>query len=751
MPEKVQEFKEALKRKAIKLEDLLNMSSEERTNLLREYAGENAKDVNLLFEQKLILKNRLQGIKNAISKLAGLGRYEPAKRAMLEEAQAEFLSRQKERLFSPKENESYLNTLVDKITGTHITRGEARKIFDLSSKISEARESFDYKTEKWNSGEAKRQFISNRAAMDMYMDWLKGERFSVREMLKDYGRELSTVWKENKPEAVVKAIIDTAYTTSKTLLNVVANWDNSFLWRQGAITLIKSPSVWWNMVTKSFTDIGKTLGGDKMATYLLKAELESRPNGMNGNYDLATLFPKFEEETPVKLAERAPVLGRFFRAGDVAFENSAMRARAGLFDMMLDIYKETGKKADDVLIKDLGNVVNAITARGKVGRIGASKPVELLMWAPRMLKADWDILTGHTFGAGLKTNFAKVQAVKTIINVTIATAATVAIAKAMGAEVETDPTSSDYLQIKKNDTRIRIPFPRGAIQIVTLMARLATGRTKSTITGISTPLNSGKFGSKTYWDVGIDFLTNKTNPPARAIIDWMKGRDFSGEKPTLKSTLFGFLPISVQNFIDLKDQDSVAALGAFLDVFGISSSTYKYEDDWNQNPTKEQQQLKEKFGQEKFDELNKRYNEMVGDKLKDFKERMKTDEKLKNMSPDEQLDEVAKIKDEIKDQIFWENKFFYQREDDPKGERVKRQEKAFDLYNSLKGLNDAKAQEKIDDLYRKEGKEEATKIMEYVKNWDENKSEKPFLGDVGGAERPGKVVQIGRASCRERV
>ena len=168
-------------------------------------------------------------------------------------------------------------------------------------------------------------------------------------------------------------------------------------------------------------------------------------------------------------------------------------SRADLFDMMLKIYEATGQEASKLVIQDLGTVVNAITARGKVGEIGTSKIVQLTLWAPRMLKADWDILTAHTFGIGLETNFARKQAAKTIFNVVLATGAILAIAAAMGADVETDPRSSDFLTIKIGNTRFRVPFTRGMTQIVTLIARIITQETKSTATGIdrkSTRLNS---------------------------------------------------------------------------------------------------------------------------------------------------------------------------------------------------------------------------------------------------------------------
>jgi len=575
MPEKIQAFKEAIKNKDISLSDLMFVESAERIKILEEYAGKDAETMSALFEQKLVLKNKMLGLKNLVSKLGEIGRYDPAKKIEIKEALDDFKAKQAERIFNPKEDEVFYAGLAEKILGTEVSREEAQAIFAMSAKGDQLKENhLNSKTLEWSSEEKRMDWVINDAMRNKYIDDLNTGSF------KGYVKEVQNMWDENKPGTIATVLGDSANKINQTLINAVASWDNSFIGRQGAITLVKSPKIWWNMAEKSFKDIKKTLRGSDLQVYLARSEAMSRPNGINGNYEVAKLFPKTEEETPTKTLEYIPVIGKGFKVFDVAFQTSAIRARADLFDMMIDISEKTNEKIDDVLIKDLGSVVNAITARGKVGRIGASGPVQLLMWAPRMLKADWDVLTVHTFGAGLKTNFARKQSAKTITNVVIATAAVAAIASAMGADVEKDPRSSDFLQIKKGNTRIRIPFTRGMTQIVTLFARAAMGlagkpAVKSTTTGELTKLNSGKYGSKTVWDVGLDFLVNKTTPPARIVIDQFRGRNFQWEKPTTKSVGFSLLPISVQNFIELKDEaTTMSVFGAFADLFGISSNTY---------------------------------------------------------------------------------------------------------------------------------------------------------------------------------
>ena len=96
--DRVDAFKRALRDKTLKMSDLFNMETGARTELLAKYVGkEDAKTVNLLFEEKLILKNQLQGINNWASKVGEIGRYDPAKKVELDRLMSEFRARQQER------------------------------------------------------------------------------------------------------------------------------------------------------------------------------------------------------------------------------------------------------------------------------------------------------------------------------------------------------------------------------------------------------------------------------------------------------------------------------------------------------------------------------------------------------------------------------------------------------------------------------------------------------------------------------
>ena len=578
--EKVNEFKKALKNKKINIADLINMTSEERTKLLSKFAGDNAKDVNTLFEQKLILKNRLQGIKNWASKIGEIGRYDPAKKANLDKLMNEYKARQQERMFNPQENEAFLSDLVEEKFGTRISKEEAKNVFDLTAKAEELKQNFDGK--EWTSEEDRFTYGASKVTLENYIEDLKTGNFSLKNLSKERISQFKQTWATNKPKAVTDLLTDSIKAISDNSISLVASVDNSFLGRQGLKTLMTHPSVWWSGAKNSFGDFAKTLGG-KETMDALNADIYSRPNFINGNYETAKIFATFEEQFPSLLPERVPVLGKVFKASDVAFRGSALRMRTGLFDLLTKQMEENGVDiTDPYQLKSIGTVINSLTARGQWGKRGEMGGVRLVLWAPRMIKGNIDVLTAHT-GQDI-SSFARKQAGINLLKIITETALFMMIANALRPKsIEYDPRSSDFGKLKIGDTRF--DFTGGAGSLVTLAARLITNSTKNPTTGEIKQYGSG-FGQASRFDILIDFLSNKTTPFARRIVDRLRGRTYEFEKPRLLKPYVGSeiysltTPIAIQNFVELKDDASADRVaGAIADVIGIS--TYSFDKKYN--------------------------------------------------------------------------------------------------------------------------------------------------------------------------
>jgi hypothetical protein len=358
-------------------------------------------------------------------------------------------------------------------------------------------------------------------------------------------------------------------------------------------TLKNHPSVWFPMAMKSFSDIFKTLvtkHGGKNVRNALMAEVYSRENYRNGNYEKAKLIPKNEEQYPTSLPERLPFyIGRVFKASENAFLNSAIRARVNTFDLLYRLAKENGTVIDASWVKDAGKIINSLTSRGDIGVAGRGGVIQLLFWAPKMIKGHWDVMTMHTGGYGLDTPWGRREAAKNLMRTILTTATVAAIANAIKpGTVELDPRSTDFMRIKVGNTRFDITG--GAGSLVTLVSRAIPTyaawdkqwkfRTK-TAEGRLMPLNTGQYGSKTVLDVGFDFAINKLTPISKSVADVYRGRNFSGDVPNLSNTAFSLLtPISIQNFVrqfyDGPDPENEVAqtVGNVLDLIGINASTY---------------------------------------------------------------------------------------------------------------------------------------------------------------------------------
>lgn len=672
-PKDVERFKLALKSKAINMADLINMSTEKRTELLRQYAGDLAPEVNHLYEQKVVLKNRVQGMKNWASKVGEIGRYAPEKKAQIEKMINEYKDKQFERTFNPKENESFLNDLADAKLGTHVTREQAKQIYDLAAQADNLKK--NYSEEKgWTNDADRLRYGMSQIGLDKYVEVLKNPELTLRELIQNRKREFKEDWKGtedvsgSKTRAIGKLIKDSIVELDKNSIAVVASIDNSFLGRQGLKVLLTHPTVWAKVAGKSFTDIYQALKakhGDAVAKDILHADLVSQPHYMNGTYQKAGLLAKFEEQYPTSHPARIPYIGRAFKASEVAFTNSALRMRMRTFDLLHDIAKNNGLEMTDVLVKDIGKVVNGLTSRANIGLRGQT--TSLFLWAPRMMWANIQVLTGHGLGGGLKTAFAKRQAFLNLVKITASIGTVAAVLNALDpGSVETDPRSSDFLKYRKGDTRIDLTGGMGSY--ITLTARVLAGlagipAVKNSQTKIIKELNTGSIKDKTINEIGMDFLFNKTTPLVRTAGYIGSGRNFEGKRPTLKSTASDlFLPIPIKNFYqnfagDYPEGDATAIIGSALDFVGINANTYQPISYWENKQTKEMEQLKKRVGEKRFNELNIKYNNEVNKRIN----AIVNTERYQKLSDKDKEKVITKIRAEVKRKYV------------PKVERVKKE------------------------------------------------------------------------------
>lgn len=547
-----EELKTKFKNGEISPEKLSEMTSAERRKAFEFLGEENAKQTNALFESKLLLKNQQLGMVNWAKQILKL------KPEILRDtlSKVEKMSE----VMTPKELDMFLEDLVDKKLGIDVSVQEAGKLVDLAREVESSKTKVDHNSPP--KSESRLEYGFSLVMFKKYVEGLKvkGESLPFKDYLKvkNWG----------------KGVYDLA-ATSKSLLSTL---DNSFFGRQGIKTLYTNPDIWWDGFKKSWGDIGKELKGVD-AVDAIKADIYSRENALNGKYKAGeyAIGLMSEEAFPSPVLNRIPLLGRVPAAAEAAYNGAALRFRADLADRVIRNAESAGVDVTDPFqAKSLGKLVNSMTGRGSIGRLETiGKEINASLFSIKFLKSNFDTLTAHTLDTKM-SGYAKSIARKNLIKIVASTGAILVLADTLQpGSVEWNPESADFGKIRIGNTRFDITG--GMAGIVTLAARLATSKSKSSITGKTTDLGSNKFGALNRMDVLQDYAAGKTSPALKAVIDWFKGRDFSGKKPTIGSTAKNLVtPLPITTFQELKDNpDSADVLWSFIaSELGIGVNTY---------------------------------------------------------------------------------------------------------------------------------------------------------------------------------
>lgn len=704
------EFIKRLKSGEINPFKLNEMSSESRRAFFETFMDKvSARETNLLFEKKLLLKDTEKGMIRWAEQLSGVTskqRYEIIDKIKLRNAE------KLQRTFSPAEDEQFLKEIVDQRLGIGVTTEESKTIFELSQKIQEGADLFDKskiaeklkmisgsvsekqqkvidsliekldnlqqgkkltresinKIKRYLSGENPSEEVSKNVDK-LVEDIIKSRKNNVeygaaRVALDDYVGEIKLGIKEPlglNMQSAKKVLVDIAGFSK----SVLASIDNSFIGRQGIKTLFTGhPVIWGKTLLKSLEILVKSIGGKEMLKGV-RAEIYGRPNSMNGTYDTMKLaVGQAEEAFPTTLPERIPLLGRLFKASQEAFTGSAYYMRAELADLMIKKRTELGVDlTDKVQAESLGILINSMTGRGTAGLGKLGQVTNTVFFSPKFFQSNLDTLTAHVFDKNV-TTLDKKEAAKNLLKIVSSIGGVLWVADTLvPGSVEWDPRSSDFGKIRIGDTRFDITG--GMAGIVTLVARL--NGTKSSTTGVVT--KPGDYNGRTPLDLLGSFAENKLSPLFGTLLDIAKGEDFNGDPYTIEALkenpsdvswrLFKGLAIPIplanapKNFAKY---DTGVALGiTIIDGMGIGTNTYGFTNNWNKNTGVELQQFKDKVGKEEFDKANDVYSTAVNEKIL----KLRMDDRFIKSSDQEKQIILNGVKDKAKSDIFKKYNFRY--------------------------------------------------------------------------------------------
>lgn len=289
-----------------------------------------------------------------------------------------------------------------------------------------------------------------------------------------------------------------------------------------------------------------------------------------------------EEAFMSNFAEKLPLgIGKIIKGSENAYVGFLNKMRVDLFRRAADEFAAQGKTFANSpeVYKAMADYIGAATGRGKMPEVlEKSRPIlNAAFFSPRLIASRLNLLTNWAnprFYSKVPKEI-RVQYFKDMGKFIGTGLMVLGLAKAGGAEVEDDPTSSDFGKIKSGDTRWDIWG--GFQQYVRLAAQLLYGEQKSTTTGQIKELNDPTNPrSKTRADVLMTFARGKLAPVPAETWDLLAGRDATGQPVTLMSEASKNLPLVLQDiYTAAKDKGVQGALGVGIpSMFGVGTQTY---------------------------------------------------------------------------------------------------------------------------------------------------------------------------------
>lgn len=382
--------------------------------------------------------------------------------------------------------------------------------------------------------------------------------------------------------------------------SVLTSMDVSGAGRQG-LPLIAEKEYW-----TSLDDMFKSLGSkdfyqalrdsvdtsplaQKRYAYVVDANGNNIKSRQTGQYKVKEL-PSFYEEWGLDLAAREESIGSKWAdkipgvaASQRAYSGFLTKLRFDTFNRMMQDLANTGIdiKQDVNAGKKLAEFINNATGRGSLGKLESTSVIwNNLFFAPKLIASKINRITeaGKLLNPTVYRNTPpqlRQNMLKSLLSTAAFGLAMGEMAKFAGAQVNDDPTSSDFRKIRIGKTRID-PFG-GDQQYVVAAMRLLSGRNTSpnaTRTDRS-PRNSKEFFQNAGTVLGR-FGRNKLAPIPGFVTSLFTqknaiGQDFKLQDEIINSTI----PIVLQDLAELSKQDPGLLPLGVLPILGIPVDTFE--------------------------------------------------------------------------------------------------------------------------------------------------------------------------------
>jgi len=352
--------------------------------------------------------------------------------------------------------------------------------------------------------------------------------------------------------------------------------------RQGGVYALTHPIKWTEAMTSSFKafasarslhDTNKKIFDRQNAPLYSKSGLILLHEGMS--------LTKSEEVIMNYWMDKLPVFSNFNR-GAIAFFNTM---RADMFDLGYETIGANGAMTDAEQ-EVWSNYINVMSGRGKLsaGSINLEPAALVLnraMFSARYVASRFQMISAqpiwHKAKAGPASWQVRRAVAKEYARLGAGLFAILSFGLLMGADIEDDPTSSDFGKLKFGNRRLDVLMGHG--QISTYMSRLFTGKLK-TGSGrvISLRGDDKKYGSSDIADVMFRFGRSKLSPHFGFALNLLTGENMIGEEVTLLNSVPNMLyPMTWGDIYRVMQEDGVPANVSLsiMAMLGMGLQTYE--------------------------------------------------------------------------------------------------------------------------------------------------------------------------------
>ncbi len=291
--------------------------------------------------------------------------------------------------------------------------------------------------------------------------------------------------------------------------------------------------------------------------------------------EMDSLMGAREEAFMGQWAEKIPIVGKMVRASGRAYTGFANKFRMDIFSTLMEDAEKLGmnptKNMD--MVKAVADFVNTATGRGKLpGGLERAGPVlNAMFFSPRLMASRLNLLMPVRFIVA--PSLVRKEYLKSLLTYAGTMTTVLTVAKLGGADVESDPRSSDFGKIKIGNTRFDIMG--GFQQYIRMAAQLITGKYISSTTGKEYTLGEG-YKPLTRYDILMRQIESKEAPVLSFITDILRQQDYAGQPVSVvKEIATRFYPMMISGLVDVARDDPKLLPLAALSIFGVGMQTYE--------------------------------------------------------------------------------------------------------------------------------------------------------------------------------